>query len=107
MPAHGLKSARAEIVLQACTGLTPASGFEYRLPDAKAPPLQAKQIDSAYNEIAPQIFRPDWLVSGTAHQCVDYRQVLPLDQRHLSRIANARAGVVAGEPGFQPRLDRV
>src|SRR3989344_849051 len=104
MPAHGLKGPRAQVVLQACAGLAPASGFENRLADAETPALEAEQVDATDNEVAPQIFRLDRLIVRAAHQRTDHCQMLPLNQRHLPRIAHAGAGAIARQAGLQPRF---
>src|ERR1700712_922879 len=107
MPAYGLKSTVAQALLKASAGLAPAGGFEYRLTDAEAPVLQAKQVDTADHDVAPQVLRPQRMVFGSIHQRTDDGQMFPLDKRPLARIARARAGVIAGQPGLATHLDGV
>lgn len=44
------------------------------------------------------------MILCTPHQRTDHRQMLPLNQRDLPRIAHAGAGVVTGQAGLQARF---
>src|SRR5690606_23966218 len=101
MPAHGLEGAGPQTLLQAGAGLAPAGGFQQRLADAKAPALEAEQVDAGDGDIAAQVAWCDVSIQ----QRGDHRQMLPLNQRHLARIAWPGARVIAGQPGFAPGLD--
>ncbi|MNP50681.1 hypothetical protein D3C76_1449590 [compost metagenome] len=107
MAAHGLKCPRPEVVFQAGAGLTPTGGFENRLANPKASTLEAEQVDPTDNEIAPQIFRLERFIVRTPHQRTDHRQVLPLHQRHLPRIAHTGAGMIASQSGLQSCLNGI
>jgi hypothetical protein len=53
--AHGLKGTQPQAFFEARAGLAPAGGFQYGLANAKAPSLEAEQVDATDGEIAAQI----------------------------------------------------
>ena len=98
MATHGLEGATTEAFLQFCAGLAPTGGFQQCLADAKAPALEAEQVDAGNRDIAAQLAGRHGRT--TTEQGGNDGQVFPLNQGHLSCIARSGAAVVAGQASF-------
>ena len=102
--AHGVVAARAEILLHAAARVAGPAVLEDRCADAKAPVLEAEQVDAAHDDVAS---RQRGIRRGAAQECSDRVEVLALDQGDLAFAVALPVKVIALETAAGHGFDRI